>query len=353
MSDSKRLLGLAVIAGGGYLIYLLSPVLTPFVVGAVLAYIGDPLADRLEGRGLSRAVSVVTVFLLLFFALLLMLLVLLPMLERQVALLISKLPAYLEWLQRTAIPWLGARLGLDMDALDLGAITGSARDFWQQTGGAVRGALNLLSRSGGTLVVWLTNLLLIPVVTFYLLRDWDRLVERIQHILPRHWAPTAAGLAREADEVLGAFLRGQLLVMLVLGLVYATGLWLVGLNLALLIGMIAGLVSFVPYLGFIVGILAATVAGWLQFQDFLPLLWIALVFGVGQLLEGMWLTPKLVGDRIGLHPVAVIFAIMAGGQLFGFVGVLLALPVASVVMVLLRHAHERYLDSELYARKAD
>jgi len=195
---------------------------------------------------------------------------------------------------------------------------------------------------------WLMNLLLIPVVTFYLLRDWDTMVRQINDLLPRRYAPAAARLATEADEVLSAFLRGQFTVMLALGAIYSVGLWLVDLDLALLIGLFAGLVSFIPYMGATVGVVSASVAAIAQFGDLWSVVPVLIVFAVGQTLEGTVLTPKLVGDRIGLHPVAVIFAVLAGGQLFGFLGVLLALPVASVAMVLMRHVHDRYLDSQLY-----
>jgi predicted PurR-regulated permease PerM len=199
------------------------------------------------------------------------------------------------------------------------------------------------------LVAFVANLVLVPVVTFYLLRDWDHMVSKVHDLLPRKWEPTTVKLAKESDEVLGAFLRGQLLVMLSLAFVYSIGLMWVGLELALIIGLVAGLVSFVPYLGFIVGILMAGVAAYMQFHELSHLLWVAAVFGVGQALEGMLLTPLLVGDKIGLHPVAVIFAVMAGGQLFGFVGVLLALPVAAVIVVILRHAQDIYRQSGLYS----
>jgi predicted PurR-regulated permease PerM len=201
-------------------------------------------------------------------------------------------------------------------------------------------------------LAWVANLLLIPVLTFYFLRDWDWLVARVRALLPRPVEPTVSRLARESDEMLGGFLRGQLSVMVSLGAVYATGLWLAGIDLALLIGMLAGLVSFVPYLGFIVGAGVALVAALVQHGDWLHVLLVIGVFSVGQVLESFVLTPWLVGDRIGLHPVAVIFAVMAGGQLFGFLGVLLALPVAAVVMVLLRYAHQRYTASGLYGGAA-
>jgi predicted PurR-regulated permease PerM len=192
------------------------------------------------------------------------------------------------------------------------------------------------------------NLVLIPVVTFYLLRDWDAMVEGIRTLVPRKIEPVISGLAREIEEVLGAFMRGQLMVMLALGLIYAVGLWLVGLDLAFIIGMIAGLLSIVPYLGTAVGVIAAVIAALFQFQDVFHTVMVLVVFAAGQSLEGMVLTPRLVGDRVGLHPVAVIFAVLAGGQLFGFLGILLALPVASALNVLVRHLHQRYTSSSMY-----
>ncbi len=350
MSDSQKWLLLAAVSLGGVVIYLLAPVLTPFLVAAALAYIGDPLVDRLEGWKLSRSLSVVTVFLTLTLFALLLVVFLLPMLERQVSLLISKLPQYLHWLQYSAIPVVSERLGFEGPILDLGLLQESLREQWQQAGGAVKGVVGAISKSGMALLAWLANLVLIPVVTFYMLRDWDIMVERIHELVPRRYETVIAKLARASDEVLGAFLRGQLTVMLALGIIYSVGLGIIGLELAVLLGMLAGVVSFVPYLGFIVGIIAAGVAALMQFQELMPLLYVAIVFGIGQMIEGTVLTPLLVGDKIGLHPVAVIFAVLAGGQLFGFVGVLLALPVAAVVMVLLRHTHEHYVSSSLYTQ---
>jgi len=349
VTESRKWFLLAGTLSFGFLLYLLAPVLTPFFIAAALAYIGDPLVDRLEAWGLSRTLSVITVFLLLTLAGLIVLLVLVPMVQRQVALLVAKLPAYIDWIQHQALPWLAAKLGFDAGVLNLEALREYARDGWKGVGGTMAQALTAISKSGLTVLAWLANLVLIPVVTFYLLRDWDVMVARIHELVPRRVESEVVRLAKASDEVLGAFMRGQLMVMLALGTVYSVGLWMVGLELALLIGMLAGVVSFVPYLGFIVGILVAGVAALMQFQDGIHLLYVVAVFGAGQLLEGMVLTPLLLGERIGLHPVAVIFAVMAGGQLFGFVGVLLALPVAAVAMVLLRYAHERYVDSSLYS----
>jgi predicted PurR-regulated permease PerM len=200
-----------------------------------------------------------------------------------------------------------------------------------------------MTASGLRLLGWLASLMVVPVVSFYLLLDWEALPGRVLALLPPRLRAPAARLLRESDEVLASFLRGQLAVMLILAVVYATGLWWIGLELALPIGLAAGLASFVPYLGFLVGIAAAGLAAYLQFQEASVLLWVLAVFAGGQLLEGLVLTPRLVGERVGLHPVAVIFAVMAGGQLFGFLGVLLALPAAAVLKVWLRHLHAQAL----------
>ncbi len=348
MSDSQRWYLLTVIVLSGLLLYLLAPVLTPFLVGMTLAYIGDPLVDRLEARGLSRTLSVVAVFTLFTGVALTLLVILVPMLEQQIVLLLQKLPGYIDWLQHQALPYLASALGVEGIEIDLGALKAYAREHWQAAGGVAAGVLGSVTRSGLTVLGWFANLLLIPVVAFYLMRDWDVLMGRIRELLPRRWEADVVRLAAASDEVLGAFLRGQLLVMCALGFIYSVGLWLVGLDLALLIGLLAGIVSFVPYLGFIVGIVAAGIAAVMQFQDAAHLLGVVAVFGVGQLIEGLVLQPVLLGERIGLHPVAVIFAILAGGQLFGFMGILLALPVAAVIAVLLRYTHERYLQSGLY-----
>ncbi|HET9482687.1 MAG TPA: AI-2E family transporter, partial [Xanthomonadales bacterium] len=324
----------------GALLYLLSPVLTPFVFAALLAYLGDPLVDSLQKWRMSRTAGVLVVFAIMVLSLVLVLLLLVPMLERQVARFIEQLPRYVEWFRGTALPWLEARAGVEFgDVLDADRLVPMLQEHWQQAGGVAAAIVAAVSKSGFAVLAWAMNLLLVPVVAFYLLRDWDVMIERVRALLPRPVEPTVSRIARESDEVLGAFLRGQLLVMVVLGVIYSIGLWLVGIDLALLIGMTAGLLSFVPYLGNVVGVVAAVVAALVQFHDVPHVAYVLAVFIVGQMLEGMVLTPWLVGDKIGLHPVAVIFAVLAGGQLFGFLGVLLALPVASIVMVLLRHAH--------------
>jgi predicted PurR-regulated permease PerM len=335
----------------GFLLYLLAPVLSPFLAGALLAYLGDPLVDRLETYKLPRTGAVVVVFVTIVLLLLLLPLILLPLIEQQISALVTKLPSYIDWIQQTVIPFISQALNIESGVLDMSSLKQAVAQHWREMGNLATKVVTMISQSGLMMAAWLANVVLIPVVTFYLLRDWDIVMAKIRKLLPRQNEATVVQLARESDEVLGAFLRGQLIVMIALGVIYSVGLWIVGLDLAFLIGMIAGLVSFVPYLGTIVGILLATVAAVMQFQDVLHLAFVAVVFGVGQALEGMVLTPLLVGDKIGLHPVAVIFAVMAGGQLFGFVGILVALPAAAVIAVLLRHAVQRYTDSDLYADK--
>jgi predicted PurR-regulated permease PerM len=351
VADSRSWLILALVVMTGTLLYLLAPVLTPFLIAALLAYIGDPLVDRLEAKKLSRTLSVIIVFLGLTFFAFILLLILVPLIQQQIINLAQKVPGYLDWLQVTALPWLQTKLGFELPNLE--QLKQTLQANWQQAGGVALNVLGSLTSSGAALLELLANLVLVPVVTFYLLRDWDKLVARIHELLPRHIEPTIVRLTRDADEVLGAFFRGQLLVMLSLGLIYSTGLWAFGVDHALLIGMIAGIVSFVPYLGLVVGLLLAGTASILQYQDVLHLWQVAVVFGVGQVLESVLLTPWLVGDRIGLHPVAVIFAVLAFGQLFGFFGVLLALPVAAVLMVIIRYLHERYVSSELYGNNSN
>ncbi len=331
----------------GWLLYLLAPVLTPFMIAATLAYLADPLVDRLQARRIPRTLGVIVVFALLTVLGIAFIIILIPVLQRQAAALVALVPKAANWFQTFVLPRL-AELGLDVSTFNVESLQQAMVGHWQQVGTAITRVLAEVTQSGQTLLTWLVYLLLIPVVTFYLLRDWDVMVSRIHGLIPRRNEARVVELARECDQVLAQFLRGQLMVMAGLAVIYTTGLWMVGLDSAFLIGVVSGLVSFVPYLGFIVGIVLAGFAALIQFNELLPLVWVVAVFGVGQMVEGMILSPLLVGDRIGLHPVAVIFAVMAGGQLFGFFGILLALPVAAMVLVVLRHWHELYMQSAFY-----
>ena len=354
MTDMRRWIWLGAALLMAVLLYSLHNILTPFLIGILLAYLADPLVDRLERLGLSRTWGVVVVFSLFTLILMALLLVLVPMLAKQLVRLYELAPQMLDWLQHVALPWVQHRLGLAEGFWKFDKIKAAIGEHMGQTTDIVGVVLSQATASSLALIAWLANLVLIPVVGFYLLRDWDLMMAKLRSLLPRHREPQIVELAGECHEVLGAFVRGQLMVMLALGVIYSAGLMLVGLELGLLIGMLAGLAAIVPYMGFIIGIGAALVAGLFQFGgDLYPMLGIVAVFMVGQALEGMVLTPLLVGDRIGLHPVAVIFAILAGGELFGFTGVLLALPVAAVVMVLLRHAHDLYKESDMYGADVD
>ena len=348
LTDAQKWLLLVLVVLTGWLLYLLAAVLTPFLVAALLAYLGDPLVDRLEKYRLTRTFSIVIVFTIMFVAGLLLLLVLIPLIENQFVNLIQRLSQFISWLQDSLLPGIAANLGMDAGNINLEQLKQSVTGHWKDLGSIAGIIIKKISQSGQVLISWFAFLILVPVVTFYLLRDWDLLIERIRTLVPRQHEATVSSLARECDAVLAEFMRGQLTVMLCLSVIYTFGLWVIGLELSLLIGLLAGLVSFVPYMGFIVGIGVAGIAAFMQFHDVIHLIYVVIVFGVGQALEGMLLSPVLVGDRIGLHPVAVIFAVMAGGQLFGFFGVLLALPAAAVIVVLLRHAHQEYLESDFY-----
>lgn len=340
------LIALAIV---GWVLYLLAPILTPFVAGALLAYIGDPLADSLERMKLPRSLAVVIVFLLTFLTLILLVLLVLPLIRSQVVALLDALPGIIARVEDVWLPRLSALVGVE-GGEDVGFSAFIAR-YSDMAGSWGASVLLSISRSGGALAAAVISLFLVPIITFYMLRDWDLITSRIAALLPENTRPTIVKLARETDDVLGAFLRGQILVMLALAIIYSIGLSLVGVDYAVAIGVVSGLVSFVPYLGLVFGIGLASLTVLLEPAPLLPLGGVVATFVVAQLIEGSVLTPKLVGDRIGLHPVIVIFAVAAGGQLFGFFGILLALPAAAVLSVLARFAYRRYLAEHPDARR--
>lgn len=348
ISDKTKLLIALGIVIAGWFVYQLSAVLTPFFISALLAYLGDPLVKRLQQHKLSRTVAVSLVFAMFLLLASLSLFVLMPILGKQLSEFLLRLPQYLHHVQQLLEPWL-FMVGVSEDLLDAGNIRQTLGNYWSELGSVASGIFGYVSRSGALIFQWLINLLLVPVVTFYLLRDWPVIVQRSRAIIPPRYQGRLFSVLQECDSVLSSFLRGQLLVMLALTIIYCIGLALIGLELALLLGVIAGVVSFVPYLGLVVGVLLAGLAALFQFQEWWPVLMVLVVFGIAQAIEAMVLTPRFVGGRIGLHPVAVIFAVLAGGQLFGFVGVLLALPCAAVVMVLARRLYRRYTGSQIYS----
>ena len=350
-SDNRWLIFAAVFV---FLIYLLLPVLTPFLIAAVLAYICDPLVDRISLLGvekfkLGRTLSTVLVMLGIFGLLTLLFFILEPLLQKESSLIAQRLPAVIANIREALEPWLQSKFGISLN-VDSAQIQQVITTHWKTAGGMLADVLKSAGARTKSLIGIVANILLLPVVLFYLLRDWDGFVANIGQLIPREWADSASTIAKEIDRVLAEFLRGQLTVMLAMSAFYVIGLWLAGLDMALAIGLVAGLLGFVPYLGIALGLALALLVAALQFTSFSQIIPVLLVFGLGQIVEGTILTPKLVGSRIGLHPVIVIFALLAGGQLFGFTGVLLALPVSAAIAVGLRHTKSSYLNSDTYLK---
>lgn len=344
MTDSQRWFVLVLILIGMVFVYFLSPILLPFLVAFLLAYLLDPLVTKLRRLKIPRIVSALLVFVFVLFLILFFMFMLIPALEKQITVLMHKLPEMIGWLEQSVLPWVNKQLHINLN-IDISNLRDELLKRLNESGPKmVKTLINTLFSSGHVVFEIIMNIILIPVVTLYLLTDWETVTHQSKRFLP--FPPskreTAVKLIRECGDVLAGFFRGQLMVMIGLGVVYTVGLSLVGLDLAVLIGVSAGLLSVVPYLGFIVGILASVAAAFLQFHDWLHIVGVLGVFAVGQICESFIFSPFFVGDRIGLHPVAVIFAVLAGGKLFGFVGVLLALPVAAVIMVFVRYMRDNY-----------
>ncbi len=331
-------------------LWLLGPVLTPFVVAAVLAYALTPLVNKLDslGRGrMPRVLAVILVELVFVLAFLGLALLVVPILAKELPLMRDQVPQLADRLNTGLAPWL-AQYGIHV-SLDVASIKAFALKYLNANfEDALGSVLSSLKLGGSVALALLGNAVLIPVALFYLLVDWDNFVARLLELVPPPLRAAFDSFTDEADSVLGQYLRGQLLVMLVMAAFYALGLALFGLDLALPIGIFTGLAMFIPYLGFGVGLILAILAGLLQFASLKALVMVAVVYGIGQLLESLYLTPRLVGERIGLHPLAVIFALLAFGQVFGFVGVLIALPASAVLLVGIRRLKTGYMGSKLY-----
>lgn len=335
-----------------YLFYLLEPILTPFLAAAVIAYMLDPLVDKLSevgyrNRQVGRTLATLLVMSGVIMAMIGLLLIIIPLLQQQSTLIGQRLPLLLDHFHQQVEPWLLQRFGIHLN-IDRTDIQKLISEHWQTAGSMIGNVLLSAGQKGLNLIGMIANILLLPVVLFYFLRDWDDMMAEIGDLIPRNWIGRIKALCKDIDSVVAEFLRGQLSVMLSLCVFYSIGLWLVGLDMALSIGMIAGLLSFVPYLGFALAFILAVLLALLQFASLPEVIPVLLVFGIGQFVESFFLTPILVGDRIGLHPVLVILALMAGGQLFGFAGVLLALPVSAAIAVGVRHTKQSYLRSEAY-----
>ena len=341
-------LAIALIAA--WLVWLLSPILAPFLGGAIFAYMLNPLVNRLE-RYTGRTLAVILVMLLALFVVIAILLIVLPLFYKEAVMMSERLPDFLAWLNAKAAPWILAQFGIAM-RFDLDTVKQLTTQILQGNEGLVPRVLGSLQIGGLVLLGLMIKILLVPVVLFYLLRDWNELVAKVDHMIPRQRHAQAVGIAREVDAVLAEFLRGQMLVIIVMVCYYSLALWAAGLQFALPVGVITGALVFIPYVGAFLGFVLGTVAALLQFDDFTGVLFVWLAFGIGQVLEGMVVTPLLVGQRIGLHPVAVIFALLAFGQVFGFFGVLLALPASAVLLVCLRRLSRAYRESQLYGNAA-
>lgn len=348
MSDSQKWLLLVITGLIGAVFYFLAPILMPFVAGTLLAYMGNPFVCRLTRWKIPRVLAVIFVFFAITLFFLGLIGILIPEIRDQIQYLNTRMPDFANWINNQVFPTIQQFFDVDLQHLDITSLTDALASSWQEAGSFAGQLITKIAASGLNIAITVASLALIPVVTFYLMLDWDLLLQNISELLPRQYLTAVTKLAKECDEVLGAFFRGQLLVMLCLSIVYAVGLKIVGLDIAVIVGLTAGLGSIIPYFGFTIGIVLATIAAIFQFQEWLPLLWVWTVFGVGQIIEGWVLVPYLVGNKVGLHPVAVIFAIMAGGQLFGFFGMLLAIPATAVIVVLMRFIRRHYLESELY-----
>jgi len=329
------------------LLHFLGSILTPFLVGAILAYFGSPFVTWAERHRVPRTLGTLLVILVILLLVLALLLVLVPLVQSEIGQLMRRLPELAATLYGRVAPWLRETFGIEVQ-MDLASVKELIADNLDS---AQALTLKLLSglKAGGTVVLGiLINLALIPVVMFYLLRDWNRIVARVDGLLPRRWLPRVRTISREIDRVLAEFLRGQLSVMGVLAVYYSVGLMVAGLQFAVPIGILTGLLVFIPYVGFGLGLILGVLAALLQWSGWPGFFAVLAVYGIGQLLENYVLVPLLVGDRIGLHPLAVIFALLAFGELFGFAGVLLALPVSAALLVGLRHLRATYVDSDLY-----
>ena len=335
----------------GIFIYLSRRVIMPFFVAFALAYLLDPLVDRMENWKLSRTLSVVSLMLVFFALILSACLLIFPLLKLQAESLTRNLPAYIDVVQNWLRPFLEKVAGLDQQKIQEILNQGLAR-FGELPLKILSFATTFLWGSLSSLfnvILMLANVVIIPVVMFYLLRDFDSITEKLLALIPPRFKEKTIETVKEVDQVLASFVRGQLMVGLLMGVLYSIGLYLVGTPMSLFIGLVAGLANLIPYLGIIVGFLPAALLTYLQVQEWLPILWVMGVFGVVQMLEGMVITPRVLGDNIGLHPVAVIFAVLLGGELFGLVGIILGVPVVAVLNVLFRRGILKYKSSSFFS----
>jgi predicted PurR-regulated permease PerM len=336
-------------------LYLFRSILLPFFAGLALAYFMDPVADFLERRGLSRLWATIIILLTFVVLFVVALMVVVPILASQLSEFLERLPGYLTQLQSLLANmsfdtgWLSNYIGIDAENLQSGL-----DELVKQSAGFLSTLFQGIWSSGKAVIDVVGLLVIAPVVAFYMLLDWDKMVAKVDSWIPRDHVDQVRRIGADVNEAIAGFVRGQGTVCLILGMFYAIGLTVAGLNFGLLIGLFAGLISFIPYVGSMVGLVLSVGVALVQFwPDWIMIAIIAGIFFVGQTIEGNFLQPKLVGDSVGLHPVWLMFALFAFGFLFGFTGLLIAVPAAAAVGVLVRFAIEIYLDSDLYIGKSD
>lgn len=347
----RRIFILAGIALILWVVYLLKPVVLPFIGAFLIAYLFSPLVDKLHNIGLPRWLSISCVFIGIGVVIFLAMWFLVPLVWEQLMYAKKNIPGNIHWLNYTFLPWLSNTFNLVPMEIDTEQMSAAIMEYIQTNYSAdsIQAMILKVAQSGLNFIQIGGTIVLIPIIAFYFLLDWERMLDSMRRLIPRKYEKSTLTIVGECHEVLGAFVKGQFLVMFLLGVVYAMGLQLIGLEVGIIIGMIAGLASIIPYLGFAVGIISAVIACLFQFGlDWVHLALVLVVFMAGQAIEGYILQPFLLGDKIGLSPVAVVFAVLAGAQLAGLLGMLIALPVAAVIVVLLRHVRENYEKSQLY-----
>ena len=350
----KRIFILAGIVFFIWLIYLLLPVVIPFLIAFLVAYLFSPLVHHIQKTGLPRWLAISIVFIMIIVVIVLFGWYVAPMIWAQLMYARDHIPEMIEWINEIFLPWVSSTFNVEQMEINTDEMSKVVMDYIQTNYSMdnIQTTALQLAQSGLNFIQIGGTMLLVPIIAFYFLLDWEKMLLNIRRGLPRQVEHSVVNIAQECHQVLGAFVKGQFLVMLLLGVIYAVGLQLIGIEVGLIIGMVAGLCSIIPYLGFMVGIIAAIVATFLQFGwDWWQLLLVGIVFMIGQAVEGYILQPFLLGDKIGLSPVAVVFAVLAGAQLMGFAGMLIALPVAAVIVVLLKHLRDSYEKSAWYGAR--
>ncbi len=346
----KRIFLLAGIALFLWVLYLLKPVVLPFVGAFFIAYLFSPIVEKLA-KFLPRWLAISLVFIGILVVLTWAIWFVVPLVWKQLIYARDSIPAGLHWINYKFLPWVSHTFNMQRMEIDTDQVSKVVMDYVQTNYSvdSIQTMLLKVLQSGWSFIQVGGTLVILPIIAFYFLLDWNRMLSSMKDLIPRQYENSTMKIVHECHSVLGAFVKGQFLVMVLLGIVYAVGLQLIGLEVGLIIGMVAGLCSIIPYLGFGVGIVSAIIAALFQFGlDWTHLLLVGVVFMIGQAIEGYILQPFLLGDKIGLSPVAVVFAVLAGAQLGGFLGMLIALPVAAVIVVLLRHVKECYQNSQLY-----